>query len=195
MIEFPKEQALIYKDVLKAIECDDYDIIYRYKDKIIDSYEVFKNTDIYVELVKAMFYKEKYESVISLVSSLQNKEYEEIEIYFYLIISCLAVEDVFQAASVIRKSKIMNSRECIIYWNEEATYSSLINCEEKIKKVAVMAKFLKELLKEISINEHLEEGYIGIRYFELTNTLWEIGFSIEFIKELINTANVIFVKE
>ena len=89
----------------------------------------------------------------------------------------------------------MNSADFIIYWNDEATYSSLINLNDDVKKTGVIAKFLKELLKESSINDNLEEGYIGIRYFELVNTLWEIGFSKEFVKELINIANMIFIKE
>jgi len=195
MIEFPKKEALIFKQVNDALECDDYDVIYRLKDEIIKSFEILKNTNVFVSLVKSMFYKEKYTSVISLVTDLQIKEYEKNEMYYYLIISCLALEDIYQAASVIKKSKLMNSADFIIYWNDEATYSSLINLNDDVKKTGVIAKFLKELLKESSINDNLEEGYIGIRYFELVNTLWEIGFSKEFVKELINIANMIFIKE
>jgi len=195
MIEFPKSEAVLYKKVNDALECDDFDLIYKCKDEIIKSYNIFKHTNIFVSLVKSMFYKEKYTSVVSLVTDLQIKEYEKNEMYFYLIASCLALEDIYQAASVVKKSKLMNSADFVIYWNDEATYSSLINCSDDIRKTGVIAKFLKELLKETSINDNLEEGYIGIRYFELVNTLWEIGFPEEFIKELIDIANVIFMKE
>ena len=53
MIEFPKEILILYKVINDAIECDDYDVIYKNKDIIIDSFEYFKNTDIYVYLIKA----------------------------------------------------------------------------------------------------------------------------------------------
>ena len=73
MIEFPKKEALIFKQVNDALECDDYDVIYRLKDEIIKSFEILKNTNVFVSLVKSMFYKEKYTSVISLVTDLQIK--------------------------------------------------------------------------------------------------------------------------
>ena len=195
MIKFPKEEAIIFREINQALECEDYDVIYRFKDKVIDSYEVFKNSDIYIALIKAMFYKGKYESVVSLVTSLQQKEYEKLEIYFYLLCSCLALEDIYQAASVVRKSSILNSNEVKMYWDEEATYSSILNCDKKVKKTYVMLRFMRELLKEISMNDNLEDGYVGIRYFELVNTLWEIGYEEAFVKELIEIANEIFVKE
>lgn len=193
MIEFPKEILSLNRIINDAIDCDDYDVIYKNKDLINDSFEYFKNTDIYVYLVKSYFYKEKYESVIMLVTELLRKEYERLECYYFLILSCLAVEDVYQGASIVKKSRLLNSPEIVIYWNDEATYSSLINCDDDLKKAGLMVQFLMELVKEITFGAPKEDGYIGLRYFELVNTLLEIGFSEEFIKELINIANVIFV--
>lgn len=195
MIEFPKESAKLFHIINEAEKCDDFDVIYNYKNQIINSFEIFKSTNIYCLLAKAMFFKEKYSSVVSLVTDLQNKEYEKIEMYFYLIAACLALEDILYASMLIKKSKLMNSNDICIYWNDDATYSSLINCEDDLKKTCIFAKFLKELLKEVALNDCIEDGYIGIRYFELVNTLLEIGFSEDFIKELIEIANVIFMKE
>ena len=195
MIEFPKEVAKLYKVINDAIACDDYDIIYKNKDLLIDSFEYFKNTDVYVYLVKSYFYKEKHESVVMFVAELLRKEYERLENYYYLVLSCLTLEDVYQGASIIKKSKLLNQPENKIYWDDEATYSSLINCEDEVKKTNLMVKFLMELVKEITFGDCNEEGYIGLRYFELVNTLLEIGFNEEFIKELINIANMIFVNE
>ncbi len=195
MIQFPKEQGKLYKIINDAIDCEDYDVIYKNKDLIIDSFEYFKNTDIYLYLVKAVFFKEKYESVITLVTELLKKEYERLENYYYLVLSCFALEDVYQGASVIKKSSLLNLPENVIYWNDEATYSSLINADLSLMKTGLMVKFLMELVKEITFGSSKEEGYIGLRYFELVNTLWEIGFNESFIKELINIANVIFVSE
>lgn len=195
MIEFPREIFVLHKTINDAVDCEDYDIIYKNKDLIIDSFEYFKNTDIYVYLVKAYFFKEKYESVITLVTELLKKEYERLDCYYYLVLSCLALEDVYQGVSIIKKSRLLNSPEYAIYWNDEATYSSLINCEDSLKKTGLFVKFLMELVKEITFGDSKEVGYIGLRYFELVNTLFEIGFNEEFIKELINIANVIFVSE
>ena len=170
-----------------AIEADDFDIVYKYKDLLMKSFNELKNSDIYVSLIKAVFYKEKYQDVIDLAIELYNLEYERFEIIYYVVFSSIAINDLYVALSLLRKYKIMNEEDIKIYWNEEAIYSNVCNCELSLKKAALSAKFLKDLAKGLDD----EENHPVIAIYELINTLNEVGFDKDIIRELNDIASLL----
>ena len=175
---------------LRAIECDDLDVIYSLKDSLLKYYEELKNKDIYISLVKSCFFKQKFDEVIKLTEDLFEKNYERYEIFYYLILACLAENDIFRALSFLRKYRIMNQNGIKDLWNHEGTYSTALNYSLDIQKAVIMTRFLNEL-HDIDGMESGQGDPLVVRIYELINILNEIGFGIELIKELTDIANMI----
>lgn len=193
MIKFPREKALLFNKINRAIECEDYDVVFKHKNELMECFSEFEKTDIYIGLIKALFYKEHYQDVVIITDELLRRDYERYEIYFYLVFSCIALNDIFTPNMILKKYKILNILEVKNLWNDEGTYSSALNLENDLKKAVIAARFIIELIKEYNYGVSGEDGYLGLRVFELINSLLEIGYDKYLINELTDIANLIFV--
>lgn len=188
MIKCHNDSKLTIEKINNAIEADDFDIVYKYKDLLMELFNELKDSDIYVSLVKAVFYKEKYQDVIDLATELYNLEYERYEIIYYVVFSSIAINDLYVALSILKRYKIMNEEDVKVLWNDEAIYSTVCNCELGLKKASISVKFLRDYSRALSD----DIDYPVIAIYDLINTLNEVGFDKDIVRELTDIANMLF---
>ena len=193
MIQFPNEKALVYNKVIKALECEDYDVVYKCKKELMDSFNELSSTEIYVGLIKSLFYKEHYNDVIMVTEELWKKGYERYEIIFYVVFSSIALDDIYIGYSIVRKYNLLKEQEIKFIMSECGTYSSSMKYPMDITKCVISASFIEELVKEVTTGVDEQDGYLGLRVFEFINSLLELGCDMEIINELIDISNLIFI--
>lgn len=141
--------------------------------------------DIYNMLFKSLFYIEEYDDVIILYNKLIKYEIESYEGIYYTLLSCIANDDIFLGLSIIKKSILLNNEEIKCYREiDGANYINLLKENEDIEKALIVTLFVE--------NHFNKCDELAVGYFENVGSLYEMGYSIEIVKELTTVGHMIF---
>ena len=137
---------------------------------------------------KDLFLCEEYEKITSAFQEEIKEDKENLSDAYYMLASVIASNDIYLGLSIIKKSKILNKEEITSYLDKEgANLVNLLVESDEIKKVVILLTF---------INSHkesdMDEAEVGLSFFELIDSLYEIGYSSSIIKELTSVGHMLF---
>ena len=137
---------------------------------------------------KDLFLNEEYDTCISSFHELMKEEKEDLESCYYALLSLIGNNDLYQALSIIKKSKILNSELIKSYLDSEgANLINLLNENDEIKKVVIVINF---------ISNHKEDDMADpnacMDYFEMIGSLYELGYASGIVKELTSIGHMLF---
>lgn len=197
-MKFPVESARIVGTVKRALESEDYIKIYKLKDEMFLNYDDLKETIVFNELVKSAFYLKCYDEVILIGEELLKREYESHEELYYVLLATLANSDIYHAASIIKRSKILSHptmKEYLI--SDGANYSTLLKISYKTPSILlllIIVNLINGLLVEATLGMDLTIEYIFGRLLELIDQLYELGYHESIIEELTEKVKMIFLE-
>ncbi len=194
-MKFPKEQARTNIKINEYLNKEDYISIYNMKDEILTNYQELNNF-AFDNLVKSCFFLKKYDQVVILYFEFLKKEIETYSIVYYTILALIANIDIYQALSIINKSKLLKQEQLQIYFEiDGANYLNLIKSNKLLEEeqlAILVVNFLKGISRELANNIELDQEYILFRFFDLINMLYEIGYPDGIITKLIFALKIIF---
>ena len=143
-----------------------------------------------IEEIKDLFYQEKYSEVIKIYNQLNEKEIYDFKYLYYGLLSCIGLDDIYLALSMIKKYPLISEPEIKSYLEEDgANFINLLKLEEDIQKTLFVCLYLQGNKDNESILKNIEAN---INYFELIGSLYELGYNNNVIKELTNMGHIIF---
>jgi len=192
---FPKNKALIKSKIEDYKKTSDYFSIFKMKDTILENYKEC-DYDIYEELIKATFSIGNFDEVILIGNDFIYKGIESFSLIYYFLLSCIANNDIYQAKSIIRKSKVLNVNEIKnLYKEDGANYTKLLNYTYSFPSIVlslVIVNFVEGLMREVGSGINIDNEYLLFRFFDLLNMLYEIGYPHEIVLKLSNAMKIIF---
>ena len=135
-----------------------------------------------------IFLNEDYDKCIDEFRKEIKEDKEEYDSAYYMLASILASNDIYLGLSIIKKSKLLNQESITSYLDKEgANLVNLLVESDEVKKVVVLLMFINSH-KDCDMND--TESYLS--FFEMIDSLYEIGYSSEIIKELTSIGHIIF---
>ncbi len=199
IIKFPKEEIVLVKEITEAFNNNNYELVIKYKDKILEYFDFLclSNPEIFLYLVISLFNLRKFQDVILINDEFFKRNYESFHIYFYVFASYLSFHDIFQAVQLIYRSKILQDESIRYYYSEDNTnFFNIFHLSKELYDMCgdclILVNFILELSKERILIKNRDDGYFVFRYFDLLNGLYEIGYEAEIINKIENTFNTAF---
>ena len=197
MIKFPKEEVLLINNVNELYKFNDYLSISKLSEEImnhVDDIMLIDNITI-SKLVISYFNLHNFDQLIIVVDELRSKGYEDTIWYFYYFVALIYNNDLYYAKSIINKSKILNDPRLKYYYSDgEASYSNIALKKDIIDSEAtclIMINFINELFQEIDKND-FDKNYLMFRFYDLINTLQEVGLDKNLLDKIIDTIDFTF---
>ena len=134
------------------------------------------------------FLNEEYEKCIDTYKDEIKEEKENLGDAYYMLASVIASNDIYLGLSIITKSKLLNMVDITTYLDKEgANLINLLVESDDMKKVIILLMF---------INSHkdgdMNDIEVGLSFFEMIDSLYEIGYSSNIIKELTSVGHMLF---
>lgn len=196
-MKFPKEVARIVGIVKQSCKQEDYKEIYKLKDEMFLNYDDLKDDSVFNSLVKSAFHLGMYDEDVLIGEELLKRGYESHEALYYILLSCLANNDIYHALSIIKRSKIINHPETKKYLaNDGANYSLLLGLSHKTPSILlllIIVNLINGIGIEMMLGLDVNLEYIFGRMLELIDQLYEMGYHIEIINELTKVVKMIFL--
>ena len=134
------------------------------------------------------FLNEEYEKCIDTYKDEIKEEKENLGDAYYMLASVIASNDIYLGLSIIKKSKLLNMVDITTYLDKEgANLINLLVESDDMKKVVILLMF---------INSHkdgdMNDVEVGLSFFEMIDSLYEIGYSSNIIKEMTSVGHMLF---
>ena len=124
------------------------------------------------------------------------QNYESMAILYYLLLSYLGQKDLYGALALIKKSRLLQQKEYSAFHNpENANYAQLLNLPDAdlYERLAILVMlYWESLWREFSYDNCQDEALLLVRWFDLLNTLYELGYPKEMMDELQKVASIVF---
>ena len=134
------------------------------------------------------FLNEEYEKCIDTYKDEIKEDKENLVDAYYTLASIIASNDIYLGLSIIKKSKLLNDEEIKAYLDKEgANLVNLLVESDDMKKVVILLMFISSH-KDCDMND-IE---VGLSFFEMIDSLYEIGYSSNIIKELTSVGHMLF---
>lgn len=197
IIKFPKEKTQLINRVLDAIEISDYKLIISMKDQLLDNIEDLKDSIVFDCLLDSLYNLYLFEEIIIVGDELLKKGYESFDLYYYMLLSYIALVDIYQAKSLIRKSKLLNNKDIQHYYtNEGANYSNILGMDNDLFTESALSllivNYINEVSKEMAGDIEIDRQYLLYRFFDLINMVYELGYDDYIIMALEKALKIIF---
>jgi hypothetical protein len=197
VIKFPKSKVNLMNKIYSAYDEADYRKVVSFKSEVLEYYADLKSEDIFEIILESYFELSAFEEVITFGDELIKQGYEDFELYFYMLASYIAIVDIYQAKSLIRRSKILNQDDIKFYYsNEGANYTNILNLSDEIFELAapclLLVNFITEVSKEIAGDFEVDHEYLLYRFFDLINLVYELGYEYEIIHKLDRVIKIVF---
>ena len=134
------------------------------------------------------FLNEEYEKCIDTYKDEIKEEKENLGDAYYMLASVIASNDIYLGLSIIKKSKLLNMVDITTYLDKEgANLINLLVESDDMKKVVILLMFISSH-KDGDMND----VEVGLSFFEMIDSLYEIGYSSNIIKELTSVGHMLF---
>ena len=200
IIKFPKEKIQLVNRIYDAYELDNNQLIYSLKDEILANLNLLSDEKVLDILLEATFNLYLFEDVIMLGDELIKQNYESFDLYYYSLLSYIALVDIYQAKNLIRRSKLLNTEGIKYYYSHEgANYSNILGLSyglfEQAALCLLIINFVCEVSSEMAGNISVDQEYLLYRFFDLINMVYELGYDDDVIIELERVLKIVFQLE
>lgn len=196
-MKFPQESALITRNIKTLFLDCDYQAVCQYKNQLFDNFEMVKKFKVFEMLVISAFNLGYYDEVILIGEELLKREYESNEELYYVLLSCLANDDIFHGLSLIKRSRIINNPLNEQYLSSDgANYSYLLQLPDKDNSFVLLfliVLLIKAIGKEYNMGLNVDKRYIFDRFVEEVDLLYEMGYDKNIIDKLSEAIEKIYI--
>ena len=127
---------------------------------------------------------------------LRTRGIETYDTLYYLLLSLIANNDIYQALSIINRSKLLNRQEIKEFHQEDgANYSNLLayaDHEPEFTLLLLIVNYIKGLANELNNQSEKDLDYSLFRFFDLINLVYELGYPLKIMQELSSIMKIIF---
>lgn len=200
IIKFPKEKTRLVNRIYDAYELENYQLIFSLKDEIINNLESLREEKVLDILLESTFGLYLFEEVIMLGDEYIKQKYESFDLYYYALLSYIALNDIYQARNLIRRSALLNSEGIKYYFSQEgANYSNILGLSyglfEQAAPCLLIVNFITEISSEMLGKIEVDQEYLLLRFFDLINMVYELGYDDEIIIQLEKALKIVFQLE
>jgi hypothetical protein len=197
VMKFPKEKAQLVNRIIDAYENENYHLVISYKDEILSNFEVVKDEKVFEMLLEAYFNFYSFDDVIMIGDELIKNAYESFDMYYYMLLSLIALTDIYQAKNLIRKSLLLNGEGIKYYYTVDgANYSNILGLSFGLFVQAapclLIVNYVSEVAKEMAGDITLDHEYLLFRFFDLINMIYELGYEDDIVLKLEKALKIIF---
>lgn len=197
IIKFPRNKVNLMNKIYDAYDAKDYRLVVSYKHEVLEYFDDLKNDDIFTIILESYFDLSAFEELITFGDQLIRFGFEDFDLYFYMLASLIALQDIYQAKNLIRKSKLLNEEGIKFYHiNEGANYSNILNLSEELFDQAapclLLVNYVNEVSKEIAGDAEVDHEYLLFRFFDLINMIYELGYYYEVILKMDRVLMIVF---
>ena len=194
-MRFPKEKVLITKEVNDSLNRGDFFSIFKMKNRIIDNFEVLE-PEVFSRLLASTFIIGNFDEAVIIGLELRTRGIETYDTLYYLLLSLIANNDIYQALSIINRSKLLNRQEIKEFHQEDgANYSNLLayaDHEPEFTLLLLIVNYIKGLANELNNQSEKDLDYSLFRFFDLINLVYELGYPLKIMQELSSIMKIIF---
>ena len=200
IIKFPKEKTQLINRIYDAYELDNFSLIYSFKEEIMANIMSSPEQKVLDILLEATFNLYLFEDVIMLGDEYIKQGYESFDLYYYSLLSYIALVDIYQAKNLIRRSKLLNAEGIkYFYSNEGANYSNILGLSYSLFEQAALCllvvNFVCEVANEMAGDIRVDQEYLLYRFFDLINMVYELGYEDDILVELERVLKIVFQLE
>lgn len=197
IIKFPKGKSQTISRIYEAYDSEKYNVVCSFKDELVESVELFKDTDLFDILLESYFQLFLFDEVIMVNDELLKKGYESFDTIYFTLLSHIALVDIYQAKSLIKRSKILNNESVKhFYSNDGANYNNILSLNNDVfyetSLCLLIVNFVNEVSKEMLGDIEVDKEYLLYRFFDLINVVYELGYEDSIIKELDRVLRIVF---
>ena len=194
-MKFPKQKVLITHEVNECLEREDFFGIFKMKNRILENADII-DKKIFGDLIFSTFIIGNFDDSVLIYSELKRKGVETYSTLYYALLSLIANEDLFQAASIIKKSEILSAPEIKdLHQDGGANYSNLLpfaDYHDSFTLLLLIVNYIKGIMRETSGMKEINRDLLLFRFFDLVNLVYEIGYPLKIIQELSSAMKIIF---
>jgi hypothetical protein len=141
-----------------------------------------------------------FEDVIMLSDEYIKQKYESFDAFYYALLSYIAVNDIYQAKNLIRRSTLLNTESIKYYYSQEgANYSNILGLSyalfEEAAPCLLIVNYITEIAGEMAGKVEVNHQYLLFRFFDLINMIYELGYDDDIISQLEQALKIVFQLE
>jgi hypothetical protein len=194
------EQIQLAKRIDHLMQENDFASVFQLRFQVLSQWDRVSQWDNKMKLsidkvLMAGFVLKQFKHTLIFGQQLLAKNYESMEMLYYLLLSALGERDLYLALSLIKNSKILNEPEIAEYhvW-ENTNYTNILMLPIHSlysRLTLVLMVFCEGLGREQSYGSNQDANYLYVRWFDLLNMLYEMGYPEEMMEELKNITTII----
>lgn len=138
--------------------------------------------------IQDTFFNEEYKDCIRYFEELIELDKETLNSAYYALLSTIGENDLYHGLSLIKRSKLLSSKEVSDYLDKEgANLINLLIEDTDTQKVVIIMTYINNH-KDCDMNE----TDMGLCFFEMIGNLYELGYKASLIKELTSIGHMLF---
>ena len=192
-IKFPKEVTFL-KNAIR--EASSNSAIIHLKYEILQHAKMLEPFDI-VQLLKAYFYMNSYEEVITVGDELLKNDCSSLEYDYYILASYLALGESFLARNYLKRSPALSDPYIKILYQEGGANYSIIRlwknrAYDQVVLTLVLAAFVVDFTSGRGDDSFDPMTYIMLRLIDLLNILVELGYEKQHLANLKEMIEIVY---
>ena len=210
-MKFPKEKAVIIGKIKGYLDDGDTKSIIQMEEDIIaniddlqnDTLPVYELTfEVNMTVLDILIYKlysiGDTNKVIAIGDEYLKHEYESYLVIYYMLLSYIGNEDIYQAVSLIRRSKLLNREDVKAYYSgDDPHYSMISTIDGDVYRTLalVMVVYSLEIAKESVIVKQVNKDYLLFRLYDVFNLMSELLYPVEVILKMSEDIGIVFLQK
>ena len=138
--------------------------------------------------IQDAFFNEDYKDCILCFEELIELDKEDLNSAYYALLSTIGENDLYRGLSLIKRSKLLSNKEISEYLDKEgANLINLLVEDIDTQKVVIIMTYINN-----HINGDMNDADMGLCFFEMIGSLYELGYKASLIKELTSIGHMLF---
>ncbi|MGI6710971.1 MAG: hypothetical protein ACOX4W_05960 [Bacilli bacterium] len=196
IIKFPTEKIVLENKIYALYETSNYEKIIVYFNQLLEDFDFYKKTNIYDLVLSSFFNLRLFKEVIDKGLLLLTKGYESYDLLSLLLASYIEKRDLFFSSLLIEKSSLLTLPEnkCFFDDLEKTNYTDIKSIKDSKRVITLLlVVFQKAMLKEMLGEFKIDKEYMLYRFYDLINSINELGYDESVISEIEKYARHIFL--
>ena len=210
-MKFPKEKAVIIGKIKGYLDDGDTKSIIQMEEDIIANIDDLQNDtlpfyeltfEVNMTVLDILIYKlysiGDTNKVIAIGDEYLKHEYESYLVIYYMLLSYIGNEDIYQAVSLIRRSKLLNREDVKAYYSgDDPHYSMISTIDGDVYRTLalVMVVYSLEIAKESVIVKQVNKDYLLFRLYDVFNLMSELLYPVEVILKMSEDIGIVFLQK
>ena len=138
--------------------------------------------------IQDAFFNEDYKDCILCFEELIELDKEDLNSAYYALLSTIGENDLYRGLSLIKRSKLLSNKEISEYLDKEgANLINLLVEDIDTQKVVIIMTYINN-----HISGDMNDADMGLCFFEMIGSLYELGYKASLIKELTSIGHMLF---